>query len=137
MRKHIAVRIAVYLAVVMAVVSLIGCSSWERQTFQTLAASKAVVDQAVQDYNAGSIEQSQVNHDAIDKARHAHDAAVDAFHVYIVAKEALAAAQKQQDPNATSQAQVALQAAVDSVNKILPDLADAVAQVRGLLPQKK
>lgn len=64
------------------------CNDFERSTYNSLAASKAVIDQAAADYNAGTIARSSANHDAIERARNVHDAAVQAFHAYKVVKDA-------------------------------------------------
>lgn len=67
------------------------CSSWERQTFNTLATSKAVVDTAAADYeNNGpkkdaskpSIPQTRCAYSIINDGRAAQTAAVNAMVVY-------------------------------------------------------
>src|SRR5882762_10059691 len=52
-------RIAVSALILFAVMFQTGCSSFERTTFQTLAASKAVIDQAQVDYEARTIPHTQ------------------------------------------------------------------------------
>ena len=58
------------------------CSNWERDTFQALSASKAVIDQAGTDYNAGTIAKSATNEAIITQARNAQTTAVDAMATY-------------------------------------------------------
>jgi hypothetical protein len=58
------------------------CSSFERTAFNSLSASKAVVDQVGHDYNAHAIPQTSQVKTAIETARNAQDTAVDAFASY-------------------------------------------------------
>lgn len=73
---------------VLAIVMLwsAACTNWEHQTYATLNASKAVIDQAGADYNAGILSQTKAVHDLIQSARDAQTAAVQAFESYAVAK---------------------------------------------------
>ncbi len=61
---------------------LAACSSWERTTYQTLAATKATIDQAAADYRAAKIPQTQETYVLITKARAADALAVEAFGAY-------------------------------------------------------
>ncbi|WP_263415348.1 hypothetical protein [Terriglobus albidus] len=65
---------------------LAGCNDFERKTFQTLSASKALIDQAQIDYETGTIPHTQTSYDAINKAKDAQTAAVRAFQTYEAAK---------------------------------------------------
>ncbi|QEE30793.1 hypothetical protein FTW19_24005 [Terriglobus albidus] len=65
---------------------LTGCNDFERKTFQTLSASKALIDQAQIDYETGTLPHTQASYDAIYKAKNAQTAAVRAFQVYEAAK---------------------------------------------------
>lgn len=73
-------------ALLMGSISLAGCSDFERRAYQTLAASKAVVDQAQADYESGKIAKTQTAYDAINKAKDAQTAAVKVFQDYETAK---------------------------------------------------
>jgi outer membrane lipoprotein SlyB len=74
------------LAVLVVVAMLAGCKSWDKVQFQALSASKAVIDQAVEDYNSGVIPRTRENAELIDKARGVDRAAVQAFYLYAVAE---------------------------------------------------
>lgn len=70
------------LLVLLSLSALLACTNWERQTYQTLRASKSVIDTAATDYNAGAIVQTSTNKEAIEKARQVQSAAVVAFRDY-------------------------------------------------------
>jgi hypothetical protein len=63
-------------------ISMTACSSWERTTFQTLSASKAVLDTAQADYTSRTIPQTHCAYDIINDGKAAQTAAVDAMVVY-------------------------------------------------------
>jgi hypothetical protein len=65
---------------------LAGCDDFERKTFQTLSASRALIDQAQIDYETGTLPHTQASYDAINKAKDAQTAAVRAFQEYEAAK---------------------------------------------------
>lgn len=94
------------------------CSNWDQQTYQTLAASKAVIDQIAVDYNAGRVPQTPGVANAITKAREAQRAAVQAFQVY-------AAAEIAAQPGATVAAR---QQAVVAALALVPPAIDALRQ---------
>jgi hypothetical protein len=129
---------------------LAGCvSTWDQTTYESLAASKALIDCAVAGYNhfdadirhacaAGSqdgaqdaafdprafyLPQTREAQQAVEKARQAQIAAVDAFAAYAVAKVA-------KDKSATLQEK---QAAVVGLLEQIPGLLNAV---RGLMGKK-
>jgi hypothetical protein len=79
------VRGVVALALVACAV---GCNSFERTTYQTLATSKAVIDQAQADYEARTIPHTQPVYVAITTAKQAQTTAVDAFLTYEQVKQA-------------------------------------------------
>jgi len=57
-----------------------GCDNWERTTFKTLSASKAVIDAAQADYEVGvKIPHNQAAYDVINKAKDIQTAAVNSF----------------------------------------------------------
>jgi hypothetical protein len=80
-------RIAMLTALAMLTLT-VGCSSWEKTTYQTLSATQATINQAQTDYNAKAIPQTQAAHDTITKAAQAHNAAVDLMVTYEEAKAA-------------------------------------------------
>ena len=82
-RKHLILSV---IFVGLLALLYAGCSSWERTTYQTLAASKATIDRAASDYRAGKIPQSQQTYELILKARAADTLAVDAFGAYAALK---------------------------------------------------
>jgi hypothetical protein len=129
---------------------LAGCvSTWDQTTYESLAASKALIDCAVAGYNhfdadirhacaADSqdgtqdaafdprvfyLPQTREAQQAVEKARQAHIAAVDAFAAYAVSKVA-------KDKSATLQQK---QAAVVGLLEQIPALLNAV---RGLMGKK-
>ena len=74
-------RIAI--AAVLALVVLVGCSSWERTTFQSLATSQALINKAQTDYEVGTvIPHSAVAYKAINEAKAAQVAAVNLMVTY-------------------------------------------------------
>ncbi len=86
MRKLKKVRLAAI--VLIAVAGLAACTNWEQRTYQTLAASKAVIDTAANEYNAGQLPQTEEVNALIVKARQSQTAAVDAFKEYLYLKAA-------------------------------------------------
>lgn len=76
------------LFIAMLGASLTGCSSFERNTFNSLAASKAVIDQAQADYTAKTIPQTQCDYALINDAKAAQTVAVNAMLVYETDKAA-------------------------------------------------
>ena len=67
----------------------IGCNSFERDTYNTLAVSKAVIDKAGQQYNAGTIPQTACIRGLITNARKAQQLGADdllAYHNIVAAK---------------------------------------------------
>jgi len=136
--------------IIPACALMAGCvSTWDRTTYASLAASKALIDCAVAGYNhfdadirhacAGDLQdgtqdatfdprvfylpQTREAQQAVEKARQAQIAAVDAFAAYAVAKVA-------KDKSATLQEK---QAAVVGLLKQFPALLNAV---RGLMGKK-
>lgn len=59
-----------------------GCSSFEKTTFQTLAATKAVLDGAQADYESGKLPHSEQVYKALNEAKAADTLAVNAMVVY-------------------------------------------------------
>ena len=70
------------LSVFLALPLLFGCNSFERNTFNSLAASDAVIDQAQVDYTAGKIKQTSCTYAVINDAKAAQTTAVTAFALY-------------------------------------------------------
>jgi hypothetical protein len=74
---------ALMLVLVLGLCGLMtGCTSFERTTFQTLSASKAVIDQAQIDYQAKAIPQTACSYALINDAKAAQTASVAAMVVY-------------------------------------------------------
>jgi len=96
---------------------LTGCNDFERKTYQTLSASKSLIDQAQIDYEAGTLPHTQASYDAINKAKDAQTTAVRAFQVYEAAKLAV-------NQNSDVTAQIA------ALNSALSNLGPAVAGVK-------
>lgn len=71
---------------ISACACLAACSSWAQTTYKTLAASKAVIDQAAADYNSGQLPQTATVRNLIAQARTAQTTAVEAFQAYAAAK---------------------------------------------------
>jgi hypothetical protein len=80
-----AARLSVF---VLLPLLLAGCSSFERTTFNSLAASKAVIDQAQADYTAGTIKQTKCSYAVINDAKAAQTVAVDGMVLYETEKAA-------------------------------------------------
>lgn len=76
-------RIIITLA---ACLLLAGCTNWERDTFNSLAASKAVIDTAQKDYTSGTIKETACTYAVINKAKTVQIAAVNSMVVYETAK---------------------------------------------------
>lgn len=87
-----------YLAIALLLgACLVGCTSWERQSFQALSAAQAVLNQAQADYTAGCpaavpadpcIPRSQAAFNVITKAKAADVLAVNAMVEYEKVKAA-------------------------------------------------
>jgi len=77
-----------FAVIPMFILLAAACTSWEQTTYQTLAASKAVIDTAGTQYNAGQLPQTQAVLTLITKARLAQTTAVDAFKQYLFIKAA-------------------------------------------------
>ena len=61
---------------------LTGCTNWEQDTFKSLAASKAVIDQAQTDYEARTIPHTTPVYAAITNAKNAQAVAVNGLLAY-------------------------------------------------------
>lgn len=72
-------KILVLAALALACV---GCNDFERTTFNTLSASKAVIDQSQADYEAKTIPHTQCAYAVINNAKAAQTVAVNAFFDY-------------------------------------------------------
>lgn len=88
------------LALALSAVALVGfgCSTWERASFQTLSASKAVIDQAQADYESRAIPRTEAAYATINKAKELQKTAVDGMVLYesIKGTQSTAVAQAQQ-----------------------------------------
>lgn len=72
-------RIFASLALVLC---LAGCTDFERTSFQTLSASKAVIDEAQADYESSKIPHNSCSYTVINDAKAIQTAAVNAMEVY-------------------------------------------------------
>jgi hypothetical protein len=95
----------------------VGCTDFERTTFNTLSSSKAVIDQTQADYEARTIPHTQCAYALINNAKAAQTVAVNAFMDYENIKTA--------GKDLTSQTQV--------VSQDLAALAPLVVQVKSLV----
>jgi len=103
-------------ALIPLLLILVACSNWEQKTYQTLAASKAAIDTAATQYNAGQLPQTTTVFNLISRARVAQTTAVDAMLEYEKLKIA-------NSPTATLQAQqIAVTAAVTQVTLVIADI---------------
>lgn len=104
------------LPVLLFVLCFAACSDWEHQTYRSLAASKAVIDEAGTMYNAGQLPQTKPVYDLITHARQVQKAAVDAFASYAAAKLGGA-------PAATvAEQQAAVNATILQVQQVIADI---------------
>lgn len=104
--------------VAVVAIAAAACSSWERNTYKSLAASKAVIDQAAADYNAGTIPRTKTAYALIAKARAAQTAAAEAFEEYAVLKVS------RQTTSLAQQQQLVVQAVAN-----IPPLVAAIQQL--------
>lgn len=70
------------ISAALLLLSIGGCNTWERNTYQTLSASKAVLDTAQKDYSTRTIPQTHCAYFIINDAKTADAAAVTAMVVY-------------------------------------------------------
>jgi hypothetical protein len=70
------------IAVAALCLCLAGCDSFERATFKTLSASKAVIDQSQADYEARVFPKNACSYAVINEAKGVQKLAVDAMVVY-------------------------------------------------------
>lgn len=76
-------RLALMLCLLPLSVSIIGCDSFERNTFNTLSASKAILDVAQADYEGGTvIPHSACAYALINNGKAAQAVAVNAMLAY-------------------------------------------------------
>jgi len=73
---------AIRVSLVLILAFVAGCNSFERNTYNTLASSKAVIDGASTDYEQGKIPQTRCAYSIINNARAADVTAVNAMIVY-------------------------------------------------------
>lgn len=69
-------------AAIVLCLALTACDSFERATFKTLSASKAVIDQSQADYEARVIPKNACAYAIINEAKGVQKLAVDAMVVY-------------------------------------------------------
>lgn len=76
MHKRMLIALALFATLATA------CNTWERNTYNTLASSKAVIDGAAADYESAKIPQTKCAYSIITNARTADTVAVNAMVVY-------------------------------------------------------
>jgi hypothetical protein len=130
-RHGVLVLLLVISTLAMSLI-MTGCSDWEHQTYKVLSADKAVVDQAVADYNAGKIPQTTVDREIVDKARAAHNTAVQAFAEYERLQATLKATNAGPGSDAYAKAEQARQVAIQA----LSDLPALIEALKPLLAKK-
>lgn len=82
-------RIAIAAVLALVAIGLSGCSNWERTTFQTLATSQAVINQAQADYEGGiAIPHNTAAYTAINTAKNAQTTVVNLMVTYEEVKAA-------------------------------------------------
>jgi len=79
-----------FLAFAVLALCVTGCTSFERQAFQTLSTSKAVIDTAQTDYEARTLPHNACAYTIINDAKAAQTAGVNAMVVYEEEKAAKA-----------------------------------------------
>lgn len=77
-----------FIAILACALCLTGCTNWERDTFNTLASSKAVIDGSQSAYEARTIPHNTCAYNLINKAKAAQSTAVDAMLTYEQVKSA-------------------------------------------------
>lgn len=113
-------RNSILVYVTLALLAVAGCTNWERQTYQTLAASQATINQAQADYEGGTaIPHNQAAYTTINTAKTAQTAAVN----QMVAYEQL---------KATGAPASALTAAEAQVETALTQLPAIIAEIKAL-----
>ena len=117
-------RIAILTSLALLSMAVIGCTDWDKVAYQTLATSKAVIDQAQSDYNNKAIPQTQANYNIIAKANGSQNKAVNALLLYEEAKAA----------GGTTASLTALQSDVTTDLALLPAL---IQDVKGIYQEVK
>lgn len=115
--KALAILLAAGASLALGV--LTGCTNFEREAFQTLSASQAVINQSQADYESGAIKQTQASYAAINKAKAMQVLAVQAMATY-------------ENIKATKGTQAALVAQQQVVESFLTQLPALVAAVKAL-----
>ncbi len=96
---------------------IVGCTDWERTTFQTLAATQATLNQAQIDYETGiAIPHSQIAYTVITKAKATDTLAVNAMVTYEQLKANKAA------PSVQAQAQADVSTAIAQLPTLITDV---------------
>jgi hypothetical protein len=109
---------------------LIACNNWERSTYQSLAASKAVIDQAQEDYESNALPHTVAAYNAINTAKAAQSAAVQAFAAYEQLKATGAEAA------GLSGQQAAVEAALQRISPLIAAVKALYANVRNTRPRE-
>jgi hypothetical protein len=108
----------------LTLTAVVGCTNWERQTYQALAASQATINQAQADYESGALPHSTKVYNAINEAKAFQTTAVQAMVVYEQLK-------------ATNAGADALTKAENAVGAALAVLPSAISDIKVLYTDTK
>lgn len=81
---------AVVTLAAASLLSLAGCTDWERTTYETLAISQSIIDTAQDEYTVGTIPQTTCANTIINGAKNVQSLAVHEFAHYKQLKDAKA-----------------------------------------------
>jgi hypothetical protein len=107
------------LAVLAATLTLAGCTNWERDSYNALATSAAVITQAHTDYQSGAIKNTTAAYNAINAAEIAQNTAVNEMVAY-------------EELKATGASAGALQTAEVEASAGIAQLPTIIAQIKAL-----
>lgn len=116
-------KVPLVLLAALLIPFIAGCTNWERSAYQSLAASKAAIDQAQADYESGKLPHSQPVYDAVNKAKAAQTLAVNALVTY----------EQMKATGASTSALAAVQADVETALAALPTI---LADIKALYVTK-
>jgi len=115
------------LILICALAGLIGCPKWDRDTMQSLAASKGAIDQAFDDYNSGKIDNTPQNHNLLITARSKHNDVTQLFLSYVKVEQATKAQKCDQAcKDSLAKAQAAVTAGLLELGRVVQAIEDLV-----------
>ena len=110
-------------------VGLAGCDSFERTAFNSLSASKAVIDQAQDDYQAGAIPKTSAAYTAILDLKAVQATGVQALETYDALLQAKASS------STLSAQQAVVQVALNKLPALVAAVQALIAAVKAPVPQ--